>query len=556
MSDGDETPDDETPETESADGEGATPEEESAETESETETETESEVESESEAEDAEEATDEEATEEAATEEEAVEEGTGAESGDSDADEGEADAEDADGESRPEAAESDGEDDAESEGEPQPEDGAMEVTVTGEELDARLDAVEEELDEAETEADLDEIAAELDDIEADLEHADIPETVDADEEDGDGDGDEEGDGTNAYSREEFEGRIETLRDALESQRGPYAEDVVSTVEDAETQITDTRWTERGEGEVAEAVRSFTADVSEILRGDFEPSGDDESALIGALDEVIAAVEDATLDPDDDADTIDSLLEAAEGLESDLEDAQAWDDLETREQLEAQGYYDCLGHYKDFPPEWAALKEWEKRGNVEMVLLALDSFQSDFMEEHALHALTRMNDSAAFEAMHQRAQKRDKMAIEALGKMQAEDAVETLVEYVDADSDPALQKVTFKALGEIGDESATQALANKLDMDNVNLRPHAARALGLLGDTRAVDPLTDTLENDDDDAVRAAAAWALRQIGTRRALEAAAEYTDERSYIVQHEAEKARDDLDVDADAGATRASGD
>ena len=549
MSDGDETPDDETPETESADGEGATPEEESAETE----TETESGVDSESEAEDAEEATEEEATEEAATEEDVAEEETGVESDDSDAEGG------SESESESNAG-SEGESEGEGDSEPQPEDEALETKVSGEELDERLDGVEEDLEAAETEAELDVVEAELDDIEADLENADIPETLEADEEgDDDGDGDEDDeDATNEHSREEFEARIETLRDSLESKRGPYGEDVVSNVEDAKSTITDTRWTEQGEREVAEAVRSFTDEVSEVLRGTLEPSGDDEDALTDALDEVAAAVEEANFDADDDADDIAALMEATDGLSSDLEDAQAWDDLETREKLEAQGYYDCLGHYKDFPPEWAALKEWEKRGNVEMVLLALDSFQSDFMEEHALHALTRMNDPGAFEKMHQMAQKRNKMAIEALGKMQATDAVETLVEYVDADSDPALQKVTFKALGEIGDESATQALANKLDMDNDNLRPHAARALGILGDTRAVDPLADTLANDEDEdeAVRAAAAWALRQIGTRRALEAAAEYADERSYIVQYEAEKARDDLDADADADTTPAAGD
>ena len=554
MSDGDETPDDETPETE--DGEGAAPGEETAETNAEKSPEEESaEAESTDEASEvdsAEEATEEEATEEEVTEEEAVEADTGAknEGGDETADS--AESADVDSEGDAEVAE---DADADSD-EPQPEEQAMEATVTGEEIDQRLDAVEEDLEAAETEAELDVVEAEIDDIEADLDRADVPETLEADE---DGDGDEDGDeeeATNEHSREEFESRIETLRDSLESKRGPYGEDVVATVEEAETTITDTRWTERGEGEVAEAVRTFTDEVSEVLRGTFEPSGDDEDSLIDALDEVVAAVEDANLHADDDADDIAALMEAADGLTEDLENAQAWDDLETREKLEAQGYYDCLGHYKDFPPEWAALKEWEKRGNVEMVLLALDSFQSDFMEEHALHALTRMNDQGAFEEMHQMAQKRNKMAIEALGKMRATDAVETLVEYVDADSDPALQKVTFKALGEIGDESATQALANKLDMDNDNLRPHAARALGILGDTRAVDPLVDTLANDEDEAVRAAAAWALRQIGTRRALEAAAEYADESSYILQYEAEKALDDLDTDPDADATPATGD
>ncbi|MFC6726681.1 HEAT repeat domain-containing protein, partial [Halobium palmae] len=216
----------------------------------------------------------------------------------------------------------------------------------------------------------------------------------------------------------------------------------------------------------------------------------------ALDDSAQAVEDADLDADDDADTIAALLEATDELATGIDDAQAFDDLAVREQLAYEGFYDVLGHYKDYPVEWSALKEHEQRGNVGMVLLALDSLGSEFMEDHCMETLIRMGDPAAFDEMHQRAQKRNKPAIKALGKMGsgAEDAVETLMEYVDADKDPGLQKVTFRALGEIGDDRATQPLADKLEMDNEIVRPHAARALGLLGDTRAVKPLTEMLED--------------------------------------------------------------
>ena len=81
------------------------------------------------------------------------------------------------------------------------------------------------------------------------------------------------------------------------------------------------------------------------------------------------------------------------------------------------------------------------------------------------------------------------------------------------------------------------------MENDNVRPYAARALGLIGDTRAIDPLADVLAEDGSDDVRAAAGWALRQIGTEEALEAAAKHADERVYIVQTEAEKATKALD-------------
>jgi hypothetical protein len=420
--------------------------------------------------------------------------------------------------------------------------------LSAESLDERLADAEARLDAAETEADLDAVAERLDGIAADIEAADLPEP-DEDDEDADD------------PRADLETTLEELRDSLEERRGPYGEDVVAAIDEATSTIEDTRWTDRGDGEVAEAVATFTATVSETLDGDFVPDGDDQAAQLSALDAVAGAVAEADFDADEDAEAIAALLEATDALATGLEEAQEWDDLMVHEQLHAEGFYDCLGHYKDYPPEWSALKEWEKRGNVEMILLALEKLGgSGFMEEHCLEAITRMGHPGAFDEMHGRAQKRNKPAIKALGKMgaDAEAAVDTLVEYVDADKDAPLQKVTFKALGEIGSEEATQALADKLVMDNDNVRPYAARALGLIGDTRAVQPLTESLADDDSDTVRAAAAWALRQIGTESALEAAAEYTDDPVFTVQHEADLAAAaldaaDPDADEDAAATTA---
>ena len=414
-------------------------------------------------------------------------------------------------------------------------DGDDETDLPAETLDSRLDDAAEALDDAETEADLDAVEERLDGIAADLDDADFP-APDEDDEDAED------------PAAELSDRLDSLREDLAAARGPYASDVIDAIEDAAATLDDTRWTETGEREAVAAVEGVVADVNETLGTDLTDEADTVDAALDALDATAAAVDDAGLDPDDDSETIAALLEATDALEAGLEGAEEWDDLETHEQLQAQGYYDVLGHYKDFPPEWAALKEWEQRGNVEMVLLALDSFQSEFMERHCLEALTRMNDDAAFEAMHQRAGKRDKPGIKAIGKMGAEDAVETLLEYVDADSDPGLQKVTFKALGEIGSEEATGPLANKLDAENEQIRPYAARALGLISDTRAIDPLADALADADTDETRAAAAWALRQIGTERALSAAADYADDRAYLVQHEASQAADALSVEPTA--------
>jgi HEAT repeat protein len=410
-----------------------------------------------------------------------------------------------------------------------PEDGDDAVEVADvDAIEERLDAAEAALAAAETEADLDE-------VEADLAAATLPEPEDEDEED---------------PAEALESRLSELRDGLAEARGPYAEDVAAAVESAESTVAGESWTEQGVDELGDAVWSFVSTVENVLgvKVDVdvdEPSfaeephvgGEQLDALRETLDEAAAAVTDAGLDPDDDTEEIETLLEAAEALTEAVEAAQTWDDLSVRRKLHAQGYFDPLEHRKDYPPEWGALKLWEQRGRADMVLLAYDLLDSEFMEQHCLAALERMGSEEALEPMLDLAGKRDNTAIRILGTTASDEALDTLVEYVDG-GDRQLRTVTLQALGEIGSHEATQAVANQLADDEPAVRSQAARSLGLLGDTRAIEPLADRLADDEADRVRASAAWALNQIGTERALAAVREYADDRSYLVQSEAEKA------------------
>jgi len=426
-----------------------------------------------------------------------------------------------------------------SDGDEEPEEtteeaGETETAVDPDTLESRLDDAEADLDAAETEADLDEVEAELDAVEADVEAADLPEPDEDDEE----------------SREEqLQDRLSELRDGLEEQRGPYASDAVETVETAQSTIESTRWTEQGEADLAETVAAFLDDAGDALDEDFAATSDPDTAALGDdLDQVVDAVEAAALDADEDADTIAELVEAADGLEAGVEDAQAWDDLSVRQKLRAEGYYDVIGQkHKDFPPEWTALKEWEKRGNVEMVLLCLEHLgDSDFMERHCLESLVRMGNEAALDEVGQRAARRDTTAIEIVGKIGSEDGLEHVEDYVEEEGSPNLRTTALKAVGEIGSEDSTQLLADQLAADNADVRSQAARSLGLVGDTRAVEPLADALADDGSDTVRASAAWALVQIGTEDALAAAAEYADDRSFLVEQEASTAAEALDDDS----------
>ncbi|WP_276300690.1 HEAT repeat domain-containing protein [Halorussus lipolyticus] len=400
----------------------------------------------------------------------------------------------------------------------------LETVLSEEELDEELDSAEADLEAAETEADLDEVEAQLDDIEDHIENADLPEP-DEDDEDAED------------PRERLEDRLADLRSELEAERGPYAEDVVEEIEGAKSTVESAEWTDDGREELAETVEAFVADVEETLGTDVSATiSTDTDDLAGTLDAAVSAVEAAGLDPDDDAETIAELLEATDNLEAGVEDAEEWDDLETREQLQAQGFYEHVDNTKDYPPEWHAVKTWEQRGRVDMVVLALENFQSNFMEEHCMESLERMGHPDSLDKMKEKAQRRDEAAIRTIGNIGDEEGLDAVLDYVD--SDPGLAKPALKSVGKIGSDEATQDVADRLDADDSSVRSLAARSLGLIGDTRAIDPLADTLENDETDEVRASAAWALNQIGTERALEAVRSYADDNVYLVQAEAEKA------------------
>jgi len=433
-------------------------------------------------------------------------------------------------------------DDAATEAEPDEEE-LVDLEAIDERLTALADDLEEldaDLEAAETEDDLDVVEADLDSFREDLEAIEVPEPPETDEDEEDEDEEPAPEEELQEKYDEIESDLSDLESDLEDQRGPYGEDVVGEINSASGTITSTRWTEEGNAELIEAVEDFRDDLNGLLDSSVTlvDEGDDVSAQLDAtLDDAVEAVEAAALDADDDAATIAGLLEATDDLQSDIDDATEWADLEVREQLRREGYYDVLDHVKDYPPEWHALKVHEKQGNVDQILLALDTFDSDFMEEHCMEALERMGPEEAIDPMLQKANRRDETAMAILGKIGVDDeeVVDTLLDYVD--SNPNLQQPAFRALGEIGTEDAVEPIAQQLAADEADVRSWAARALGLIGDTRAIEPLTDVLETDEADRVRASAAWALRQIGTQDALEVVADYDDDRAYLVQAEAER-------------------
>lgn len=400
-------------------------------------------------------------------------------------------------------------------------------------LEQRLDDVAESLEAAGTESDLDDVESHLQEVASTLAESDLPEPDDEDEDD---------------PAETIQSRIDDLEGELEAQRGPYAEDVASVLEETETTLRETRWTDDGIASLEETVGAFLETAGETLDDTFAVPDDDPSVLADGLYSVVEATEAAGLYPDEDAETIGTLLSAAEEVSDGVEAAESWEDLTVVEQLTEEGFYDVMSseRRKDFPPEWNAVKLHEKRYQktgdpeaVEYILLALEKLESDFMEENILDSLARIGPPEALDDMLQLAGRRNKQAIDVLGKIGDDEALDTLLDYIDGEGDPSLQIETLRAVSAIGSHDATQTVADRLVADNEDVRSAAARALGRIGDTRAIAPLEDVLADAEEaDSVRASAAWALTRIGTERALEAASEYTDDESFLVQAEAEKA------------------
>lgn len=402
--------------------------------------------------------------------------------------------------------------------------------VTPDDFMSVIEAIETALTQADTEAHLDALDAAVDQTETHLEAADLPEPEDEDDPD---------------PHDEIEDTLEDITADIEDHRGPYAEDATNTIEDAIDTITETRWTDTGKPEVLDTITQFIARITDVLSGDLDhPDSFDEIPL--TLEAVIDHILDQDLDPDNDPDTISTLLDITDELTTGLDDAEEWDDLSTKEQLDYEGFYDVLDHRKDFPPELHALKVWEQRARTDQILLALDTLDIDFMEEHCLNALKRLGDDDALEPMLQRAQRRDHDAIEIIGKIGNPEATDQIISHAEPNGDIELQRTTIKALGEIGDTSATQTIANQLLHDDARVRAVAARALGLIGDPRAIAPLADRLADDEAVKVRGNAAWALRQIRTEPALEILTDYLDDDHVLVKKEARQARTHLNAPA----------
>ncbi|MBI3914560.1 MAG: HEAT repeat domain-containing protein [Chloroflexi bacterium] len=85
-------------------------------------------------------------------------------------------------------------------------------------------------------------------------------------------------------------------------------------------------------------------------------------------------------------------------------------------------------------------------------------------------------------------------------------------------DPKLRAIAARALGEIGEARAIEPLITALHDESAQVCQAAAESLGRLGDKRAIEPLREILSQNQDPKVRIAAAEALGRFHDARAAE--------------------------------------
>ena len=157
-------------------------------------------------------------------------------------------------------------------------------------------------------------------------------------------------------------------------------------------------------------------------------------------------------------------------------------------------------------------------DLQQLYIELLGHDSESVREEAVKALLDMLDAEVVEALSEVVNLSEHAgqleAIWLLGKSEETQVTETLLQLFQS-PDAQVREVVAGAFAEIGDVRALQPLIDALNDESPSVRDAAAIALGELRDSRAIKPLIAKLKEESTQQV---AAWALAMIGDRRAVE--------------------------------------
>ncbi len=103
------------------------------------------------------------------------------------------------------------------------------------------------------------------------------------------------------------------------------------------------------------------------------------------------------------------------------------------------------------------------------------------------------------------------------KLAAKKDIRGLIKSLDYRDDPAVRQAAIQALGKLGTEEAIEPLVSLLDDEDTAIRVSVIHALGHIGSSKVIDPLVRGLESRDPH-IYTAAAQALGHMDTPKAVE--------------------------------------
>lgn len=126
----------------------------------------------------------------------------------------------------------------------------------------------------------------------------------------------------------------------------------------------------------------------------------------------------------------------------------------------------------------------------------------------------------------------------VAKLEAKRDVMGLIKALNYVKDSYVRESAARALGNLGDAQAVDALVAVLVSDLKNVRSAAAEALGQIGDTRAVKPLISILKSNAEPEKLESVAIALGKIGDKRAIPPLTDLLKNNSYLIRMGAQQA------------------
>ena len=145
-----------------------------------------------------------------------------------------------------------------------------------------------------------------------------------------------------------------------------------------------------------------------------------------------------------------------------------------------------------------------------------------MRQQSVRALGKIRDKRAVRALVS-VQTDDvvdvrREAAEALGRIGRVDSIEPLTAALKKDEAVEVRRQAAEALEDIGDTRAVLSLITALGDQESPVRECVATVLGKMGDSQAIEPLTNLLETERNGKVKKAAADALHRLKNARGLD--------------------------------------